>query len=142
MTERYRILEHPADGKFRSFGETVEEAFGNAALAMASLMWNWEKIAPCLEHPVEIRGRDLKQLLYKFLEEILFLLDTKKFLLGAVDGLTIEAGPEFVLRAVFRGDSYADRIEIFGDVKAVTYNEMKIESCACGPWVIQVVVDL
>jgi SHS2 domain-containing protein len=142
MTERYRLLDHPADGKFRAFGESVEEAFSNAALAVASLMWNWEKIPLCLDHVIEIRGRDLKQLLYKYLEEILFLLDTKKFLLGAVDGLTIEAGPEFVLRAVFRGDAYADRIEIFGDVKAVTYNEMKIESCACGPWVIQVVVDM
>jgi len=140
--ERYRILDHPADGKFRAFGETVEEAFGNAALAMVSLMWDWEKIAPCLEHAVEIRGRDLEQLLYKYLEEILYLLDTKRFLLGVVDGLAIEPGNEFLLRAVFRGCEYADRIEIFGDVKAVTYNEMKIESCACGPWVIQVVVDM
>jgi SHS2 domain-containing protein len=142
MTERYRILDHPADGKFRAFGETVEEAFGNAALAMASLMWNWEKIAPRLEYSVEIRGRDLKQLLYKFLEEILYLLDTKRFLLGAIEGLRIESGEEFVLRAGLRGDAYSDRVEIFGDVKAVTYNEMKIESCACGPWVIQVVVDM
>jgi len=142
MTERYRILDHPADGKFRAFGETVEEAFGNAALAMASLMWDWEKIPSRLEYPIEIRGRDLKQLLYKFLEEILYLLDTKRFLLGSVDDLTIEPGEEFVLRAVFRGDAYADRIEIFGDVKAVTYNEMQLESCACGPWVIQVVVDM
>jgi SHS2 domain-containing protein len=142
LTERYRLLDHPADGKFRAFGESVEEAFSHAALAVASLMCNWEKIPLCLDHVIEIRGRDLKQLLYKFLEEILYLLDTKKFLLGAVDGLTIEAGPEFVLRAVFRGDAYADRIEIFGDVKAVTYNEMKIETCGCGPWVIQVVVDM
>ena len=60
----------------------------------------------------------------------------------AVDGLKIEPGDEFSLRAIFRGCEYADRIEIFGDVKAVTYNEMKIESCVCGPWVIQVVVDM
>jgi SHS2 domain-containing protein len=142
MTERYRILDHPADGKFRAFGETVEEAFANAALALASLMWNWEKIPPRLVYAVEIRGLDLKQLLYKFLEEILYLWDTKRFLLGAVEGLSIENGPEFVLRAAFRGEAYSGAVEVFGDVKAVTYDEMKIEACACGPWVIQVVVDM
>jgi len=39
--ERYRILPHTADGKFRAFGATREEAFANAALAAASLMWDW-----------------------------------------------------------------------------------------------------
>jgi SHS2 domain-containing protein len=37
MMERYRILEHAADGKFRAFGETLEKAFGNAALVVVDL---------------------------------------------------------------------------------------------------------
>ena len=34
--ERYKFLAHTADAKFQAFGETLEEAFGNAALATAS----------------------------------------------------------------------------------------------------------
>jgi SHS2 domain-containing protein len=158
--ERYRILEHTADGKFQAFGRTLEEAFGNAALACASLMWDWKGVECRVEHKVEVRGRDPEQLLYKFLEEILYLLDTRNFLLGAVDDLRIveeggpaedlsgrerkEAGeipPAYRLAARFAGDDDPARYEFHGDVKAVTYNEMKIEG-ASGSWTVQVVVDM
>jgi hypothetical protein len=50
--------------------------------------------------------------------------------------------PRFRLTARFVGDDDPEAYEFYGDVKAVTYNEMKIESCPGGPWVIQVVVDM
>lgn len=141
--ERYRILPHPADGKFRAFGATGEEAFSNAALAAASLMWDWWSIKNLRSIPVTVHGRDLEQLLYKFLEEILYLLDTQNFLLGSVEDLKIieAAGGAFRLDSVFWGDEAGGRYEIFGDVKAVTYNEMKIEH-GCDGWSVQVVVDM
>ena len=70
--ERYRFLAHPADGKFRAFGSTLEEAFANAALAVAGLMWDWTIVEPEVEIPVALEGRDLPQLLGKFLEEVLY----------------------------------------------------------------------
>jgi SHS2 domain-containing protein len=158
--ERYRILEHTADGKFRAFGRTLEEAFGNAALACASLMWGWEAVERRIAFPVEVRGRDFEQLLYRFLEEILYLLDTRNFLLGAVKDLKIveeeasaedlpesegeaagEVPPAYRLTARFVGDDDPARYEFHGDVKAVTYNEMKVER-GCEGWLVQVVVDL
>ena len=90
--ERYRILPHAADGKFRAFGRTLEEAFANAALATASFMWDWRKIDPARSIAVEIAGRDLEQLLYRFLEEIIYVFETRRFLLASVESLAIEAG--------------------------------------------------
>ena len=140
--ERYEILPHIADGKFRAFGATREEAFGNAALATASLMWDWWAIKTLRSLPVAVEGRDLEQLLYKFLEEILYLFETKNFLLGTVEDLIIEGGEDgFRLNAVLWGDEAGGRYEIFGAVKAVTYNEMKIEHDR-GGWSVQVVVDM
>lgn len=139
--ERYRILPHTADGKFQAFGRTLEEAFGNAALAMASLMWDWARIAPKIERTVRLAARDREQLLVKFLGEALYLLDTERFLLASVEGLSIggTAGG-WTLAAVLRGDTFSDRYEIHGDVKAVTYHEMRIEE---GDGVtVQVVVDM
>jgi SHS2 domain-containing protein len=150
--ERYRILDHAADGKFRAFGATIEEAFANAAIACASLMYDWEKIERRVEHPVHIEAGDLEQLLNKFLSEMLYLFDAKKFVLGAAEDIRIEIPPKegpgangpIGLSARFIGDNRPERVEFYGDVKAVTYSEMKIESCACGPgpWVLQVVVDM
>jgi len=38
-------------------------------------------------------------------------------------------------------DSDPARCEFHGDVKAITYNELKIERCG-NPWTIQAVVDM
>ena len=136
------ILPHTADGKFRAFGQTLEEVFSNAALAMSSLMWDWWEVKKKISFAVDVRGKDPEQLLVKFLEEVLFLFDTKSFLLGEVEGLTMtdEDGGRR-LQAVFWGDDRLDEHEIFGAVKAVTYNEMKIEK-SCDRWSAQVVVDM
>jgi SHS2 domain-containing protein len=140
--EKYRILPHTADGKFRAFGATLEEAFAHAALALASLMWDWRKVEPAGSVEVEVRGRDREQLLNKFLEEIIVAFEIRSFLLASVENLTIrEAAGAFLLRAVFRGDGLRPGTELLGDVKAVTYNEMKIEENGCG-WMVQVVVDM
>lgn len=151
--ERYQILDHTADGKFRAFGATLEDAFANAALATASLMYDWEKVERRVEHDVRVEGGDLEQVLNKFLSEMIYLIDARRFVLGGVENVRIDrphdsggagAGEPIRLSARFVGDDRPERYEFHGDVKAVTYNEMKIESCACGPaaWVLQVVVDM
>lgn len=139
--ERYRFLRHTADAKFQAFGTTLEEAFINAALATASLMWDWEKIEKKIEYRVEVSGKDLMQLLSSFLEEIIYLLDSKMFLLGFPENLRIEKkGSLHVLKALFKGDKHSDKYKIHGDVKAITYNEMEIEQNV--HFMVQVVVDV
>ena len=139
--ERYKYFPHTADAKFRSYGHTLEESFANAALATASLMWDWKKINHKIEHLVEVEGRDLKQLLVNFLEEVLYLFESSKFLLAAVDRINIEKKDnKFFLKAVFKGDKYKQKYKIHGDVKAITYNEMKFFNN--DHFTIQVVVDI
>ncbi len=139
--EKYRFFHHTADAKFQAYGRTLEETFAHAALAVASLMWDWKKIAKNVAISVSMKGKDLEQLLVSFLEEILYLLDTQHFLLGAVDDVLIEQKEEgWTLHAVFGGDTQKGGYEIFGDVKAITYNEIRVKARA--PFLVQVVADL
>jgi len=139
--ERYRFLDHTADAKFQAFGNTLEEAFSNAALATASLMWDWERIEKKVELQVEVQGRDLKQLLCSFLEEIVYLLDSRSFLLGVPERVRLDKkGGLFTLKALFKGDEYSEKYEIHGDVKAITYDEMEIVEG--DRFMVQVVVDI
>jgi SHS2 domain-containing protein len=141
MDEKFRFLDHTADAKFQAYGRTMEEAFANAALATISLMWDPAEVESRLSHPIDVKGRDLEQLLVRFLGEIIYLLETRSFLAAAVDDVIIEkADKGFRLRAVFRGDDRPARYSIFGEVKAVTYNEMRID-LGC-PITVQVVVDI
>jgi SHS2 domain-containing protein len=139
--KKYRFLNHTADAKFQAFGETLEEAFQQAALALVSLMWDWEKVGNKFRVPVQVEGHDMKQLLVNYLEEIVYLFDTRRFLLSQVDDISIQQKEgRYVLRALFKGDEYSNETEIFGDVKAITYNEMEITRTA--PFMIQVVADI
>lgn len=139
--EKYRFFRHTADAKFQAYGKTLEETFAHAALAVASLMWDWEKIDKKNEIPVALRGKDLEQLLVSFLEEILYLLETRDFLLASAENVLLEHnGDIWSLRALFKGDINASRYDIFGDVKAITYNEMVIRDKP--PYVVQVVADI
>jgi SHS2 domain-containing protein len=139
--KKYEILPHPADGKFRAFGRNLEEAFANAALALASLMWDWARVKPGRSIPVRVTGLDREQLLVKFLGEIIYLFETRSFLLAAVENLVIaRKDTGFELEAAFLGETVSPGHEFFGDVKAVTYNEMIIEE---GEGVtLEVVVDM
>jgi SHS2 domain-containing protein len=139
--EKFRYLEHTADAKFQAFGATLEEAFANAALAVASLMWEPAQVSASQKEAVRVGGNDLQQLLMAFLEEILYLLETREFLLHEAEEVRISVGQlGYELEAVFVGDTGTGRHEIFGDVKAVTYNDMKIETSDAP--MIQVVVDM
>ena len=131
--KKFEILEHTADGKFRAYGKNLNEAFSNAAIAMFSLMTNIKKVKGKTKKKIIVEGIDLKSLLYKFLEELLFLFDSQGFLLKEVKSLKIN---KYKLTAEIIGDK-AKNYEIFGDVKAVTYNEMKITNKY-----VQVVVDM
>jgi SHS2 domain-containing protein len=139
--KKYKILPHTADGKFQAYGQTMEEAFANAALATASLMWDWSRIEKRVKLSVKVHGKDLEQLLSKFLGEIIYLLETKKFLLSMASEIKIRKKEEkYFLNSFFVGDKLSDQYEIYGNVKAITYNEMKIEKH--DHVTVQVVVDM
>jgi len=140
--ERYVFLEHTADAKFQAFGKNLEEAFANSALAMFSIVTDPEKVQKKIEKGITVRGKDLKQLLYNFLEEGLFYLETEFFILNNVKHLTItKMAKEYVLQAIFSGDKISDKYEIIEDIKAMTYSEMVIKE-EKGKCMVQVVIDL
>lgn len=134
--KKYKFLEHTADAKFQAYGKTLEESFANAALAMFAVMTDGKKIKPKIKKKISVKGIDQKQLLYNFLEEFLFLLDTESLLLGKIDKIKIK---ENKLDAVAFFDK-ADNYETHGDVKAVTYQEMEIKK-EKDKFTVQVVVD-
>ena len=63
------------------------------------------------------------------------------FLLANVEDIRLGKKKEkYTLTALFKGDWYSEKYTIFGDVKAITYNEMVIEQD--DRIMVQVVVDI
>ncbi len=139
--EKFKFFEHTADAKFQAYGKNIEESFSNAALAMFSILIDTKKIKKNIKKGIEARGHDLKSLLYNYLEELLFLIDTENFLLNRIEQLTIhKKGKEYFLEAIAIGDK-AKGYKTTGDIKAVTYNEMEVKE-EKDKVMVQVVLDL
>jgi SHS2 domain-containing protein len=139
--EKFKFFEHTADAKFQAYGNSLEEAFSNAALAMFSIMVDYNKVEAKIKKEINVSGNDLNALLYNFLEELLFLLDSESFLLNHIKKLSINKKDSiYHLNAITLGDEASDKYETKSEVKAVTYNEMEIHNKK--PYSVQVVVDI
>ncbi len=135
----YKYLEHTADAKFRAFGKNFEEALSNAVTAMFGMMTRIDEVESRVKEKIEIKAEDMKSLVFDFLDELLYLLDTKGIVFTHLENVKFD--PEnYKVSATAVGDLYKN-YEMHGSIKAVTYNEMVVEK-EKDKYVIQVVVDI
>lgn len=142
---KYKFLSHTADIKFQAFGDSLEEAFENSALALSASIYE-EKIESKKSYTIKAEGSDLESLLLNFLEEFLVLFDSENFILGEIQNLKIERlKNKYRLTAKVFGDDVR-KYETSEHVKAITYNEMFVKSLDSGKakktWKTQVVLDV
>ena len=135
---KFKFLAHTADLKFKAYGKTVEEVFINSAKALMSQIFSG-RVKEKEKIKINLSGKDYESLLYNFLEEIIFLIDSKGFLVSEVKDLKIDK-KSFKLSGVFEGDS-GENYEVHTHIKAVTYNEMFVKR-ERGKGVSQVVLDV
>lgn len=134
---KHKFLKHTADIKFLAFGKTIEKAFENSALALKESICGKRKIRNKKKIKIKISGKDLESLLYKFLEEIIYLLEAENFLISKIGKLKIKKNK---LNGEIFGDIASD-YNLTNKVKAVTYNDMFVEE-KNKKWVTQVVLDV
>ena len=134
-----KFLEHTADVKFQADGESVEKVFSEAALALKQTIASDVKVVGKIEKKISVSGNDFEGLLYNFLEEILFLLDTEDFLIANVKEIKIDE-KSFKINAILVGD-LASKYKFANNVKAITYNEMFVKKQK-DKFICQVVLDV
>jgi len=128
MKKRFEFLEHTADAYIAAYGESLEEAFENAALATFEVMTDIKKIKPKIEETVEVEAHDESALLYNWLEEFLIRFETTGNLYSHFKVLNIEETPSGLkLKAKARGEPYdPERHPSKVGIKSVTYHRMEI----------------
>lgn len=139
--EKYRYLEHTADVKFQAFGNNLEEAFENAALAFTDVVVELKDVQSLSKKTIEIESESKESLLYDFLEKVLNLMEINRFVISEIDSLKIEKGKKLKLSAILSGDFGLEKYDFKREIKAVTYNEMVINEKP-GNVTVQVVVDI
>lgn len=137
--KRYEEIPHTADWSFRAYGHNLNELFENAAYAIFAMEGtippDAATRAPEVTHTVEIGGIDFESVLVNWLNELLYLQDTRQetFFRFQIDELSPQS-----LRARVYGRSNANIEKL---VKAATFHDLKIERTPEG-WQAVVVVDV
>jgi len=127
-TKKFEFLEHTADVYIAAHGNTLEEAFENAALAMFEVMTDTEKITATEEDSVEVKEEDEYALLYSWLEALLVKFEVNNMIFSKFKVSTIEETQEgFKLKALIWGEKFnAGKHPQKVGVNAVTYHQMEI----------------
>ncbi len=142
MSGGFELLSHTADVLVRAWGDTLEEAFSYAAMGMFEVMTDISKVEPVQEKELSVKGFDLKNLLYNWLEELIILFDVEQLLVSQAKVIEIVKGEDLLLRAIVKGEKYdPNKHESKVLVKAATYHMMEIKK-EKNRYVLQFVVDI
>jgi SHS2 domain-containing protein len=138
VTGRYEVLEHTADVGLRLTGESPQEVLEAAAEGLATLQGAWFP-GEGDEQPVEVTAGDLPGLLVAWLDELLFLMESRDAVIG---GVSVDRGEEGrvvgTVRLALRGDRDLESV----GVKAATLHRIRFERETNGAWSADVYLDV
>lgn len=135
---RWEHFEHGADIGVRGFGESVAEAFEQAALALTAVITDPAAVRPHERVQVQCEAPDNELLLAEWLNALVYEMATRRMLFSrfavrlASDGLSGEAWGEEVDVA---------RHHPAVEVKGATYTQLRVARDSEG-WMAQTVVDV
>jgi archease family protein len=139
----YKYGDHVADVLIQAYGCTLEEAFINAAIALGDLTYYTQRVEPKVVREVVVEYDDLEGLLFKWIDELLYLFDAEKFAISRKMHLAIRRDGGYRIEATLYGESYDQEKHGFTGliVKAMTFHMMEIKQIG-GYWLVQYVVDI
>ena len=127
MSGSYKFIEHTADIAAEIAGGSLEELFSAGANAWLNSVVDQDDFEADDSFDVELVGTTVDELLITFLNELNYLLVTKKWLYLSVQSIKIfndDEGCE--LSAELNGIKLKNEIQIKHEIKSVTYHQVKI----------------
>lgn len=136
-TSGFELLEHTADAGVRARGATLEELFSSAAGGLYALSLGGAWPEPREELAFSISGQTREELLVRFLEELIFLLDTRSLAAASLSVRCAEKN-RLEVSGLFGRVEPADRLR---EVKSPTYHQLHIRR-RDGVWETEIYFDL
>ena len=129
---------HGADIGVRGTGRTQAEAFEQAGLALTAVVTDPATVAPSVAVPIHCEAPDRDQLLYDWLNAVVYEMATRRMLFGRYSVAIYDTR----LEAMAYGEP-VDRARHHPavEVKGATYTTLRV-ACAAGRWTAQCVVDV
>ena len=126
--KKFEFFEVTADTGYWAYGNTIEESFENAGLAMFEVMTNTANVSQIIKKEITVISEDKVSLLYDWLSELLFLHDTEFIFFSEFKVKITKEHTEYKLIAEISGEEidYTKHNQS-NEVKAVTFHLMEIQ---------------
>ncbi|RLF07804.1 MAG: archease [Thermoprotei archaeon] len=140
---KIRFLPHTADVLIEVEGETLEEVFENAGLAVFEVMTDTQRVGLKESRKIEVEGIDLLSLLYNWIDKLIYYFDAEMLLFAKFNVYRIwQENGRYRLVAEAWGETYnSEYHESRTAVKAATYHLMEIRE-EKGRYIARFVVDI
>ncbi len=136
---KYRFIDHTADIAFEVYGRSFEELLKNAASAFYDAFVDVSRVELERDVKIEVEGEDEEIVLYRWLNELLYLFDTEFFAAKNVD-VRVERNGDIKAAGKLSGGRFsAECVKV--EPKAITMHRFKVERVEDG-WKAFVVVDI
>ncbi len=123
----YKTLEHATDAIIEVTASNLEEAFQIAGISVIETILDISKVEEKDSKNLIVKGKDLKYLLYNWLEEMIILTITEGFA-GKKIQLEISKDTEYKINAEIHGESIdLKKHEFKVEIKSPTFHEMEIK---------------
>ncbi|KAK2576599.1 hypothetical protein KPH14_005269 [Odynerus spinipes] len=124
---KYEYLDHTADVQLHAWGDTLEEAFEQCAIAMFGYMTDLRRVEIREVQQIEAEGHDLQSLLYHFLDELLFLFSAEPYIVAKKVKINEFDSENFKIKTTVYGEEFdISKHSQEAEVKAITYSAMQI----------------
>jgi len=135
---KYRILDHTADIMFECYGKNLDELFEHAAIACTDVMVERGSLKKKIKKEIRLQNDKVDNLLFDFLEEIIYLKDAELLLFKNFK-VSVKEGK---LKAACFGEKInREKHKLKLDVKAVTLHKFEVKKTAKG-WKAVFILDI
>ncbi|KAG5329504.1 ARCH protein, partial [Acromyrmex charruanus] len=126
-SEDFEIPPAKYECELHSWGDTMDEAFEQCAMAMFGYMTDLERVQVTQVHHIEAEGDDMESLLFHFLDELLFMFSAEPYIVAKKVKITEFDREGFKIKATAYGEEFTIGKHTQGaEVKAITYSAMQI----------------
>jgi SHS2 domain-containing protein len=123
----YKFLDHATDAFVEVTAKDLKEAFSVTADVVINITLDQNKVEEKEQKEFSAKGKDLRYLLFSWLEEITFVLITEGFAIRRIEFDILE-DDGYTIQAIAHGEPLEFTKHNFKvEIKAPTFYEMKIE---------------
>ena len=138
MKKEFDIVDHTADVVIIAYGDSLNQAFANAARGLFSLITELDDVEEAQHRDIEVAAPDQESLLVEWLNQLIYLFDTENIIFNRFDITQLN-------RTQLKARTYGEKVDssrhkLKTGVKAATYHMLKVEKT--NGYQVQVLFDI